>query len=89
MRPGGSYRGKTGSASLGWARRFMTHHVILPPSIDAVQKSWLRISGKAGARVAVGTRIAERPPHRSRRALPKHRALALDSDEEPSIGPRM
>jgi len=37
----------------------------------------------------VGTRIAERPPHRSGRALPTHRALASDSDEEPLIGPRM
>jgi hypothetical protein len=25
MRTGGSYRGKTGHASLWWARRFMTH----------------------------------------------------------------
>ena len=42
-----------------------------------------------GARVAVGTKIALRPPHRSRRALLTHRALALDGDEEPLFGPRM
>jgi hypothetical protein len=32
MRPGGSYRGKTGHASLWWARRFMTHSVTSPPA---------------------------------------------------------
>ena len=41
------------------------------------------------ARVAVGTEIALRPPHRSRRALLTHRALAVDSDEEPLFGPRV
>jgi hypothetical protein len=39
MRPGGSYRGKTGHASLWWARRFMTHSVISPPSYDALRKA--------------------------------------------------
>ena len=39
--------------------------------------------------VAVGTEIALRPPHRSRRALLTHRALALDGDEEPLFRPRM
>jgi hypothetical protein len=42
----------------------------------------------AGA-VAVGTRIAPRPPHRSRRALLTHRAPTLDGDEEPLLRPRM
>ena len=39
--------------------------------------------------VAVGTEIALRPPHRSRRALLTHRAPTLDGDEEPLLGPRM
>src|SRR6476620_4268872 len=39
--------------------------------------------------VAVGTEIALRPPHRSRRALLTHRAPTLDSDEEPLFGPRV
>jgi hypothetical protein len=39
--------------------------------------------------VAVGTEIALRPPHRSRRALLTHRAPTLDSDEEPLLRPRM
>ena len=39
--------------------------------------------------VAVGTEIALRPPHRSRRALLTHRALALDGDEEPLLRPRV
>src|SRR5512132_24693 len=47
------------------------------------------IADSAGARVAVGTEIALRPPHRSRRALLTHRALALDGDEEPLFGPRV
>lgn len=42
----------------------------------------------AGA-VAVGTRIAPRPPHRSRRALLTHRAPTLDGDEKPLFGPRV
>jgi hypothetical protein len=28
LRPGGSYRGKTSHASMGWARDLMTRHVI-------------------------------------------------------------
>src|ERR1700704_4258411 len=36
-----------------------------------------------------GTRIAPRPPHRSRRALLTHRAPTLDGDEEPLFGPRV
>src|SRR6202166_2056313 len=47
------------------------------------------LAGRAGARAAVGTEIALRPPHRSRRALLTHRALALDGDEEPLLRPRM
>ena len=39
--------------------------------------------------VAAGTRIAPRPPHRSRRALLTHRAPTLDGDEEPLFGPRV
>src|ERR1700751_1354751 len=39
--------------------------------------------------VAVGTEIALRPPHRSRRALLTHRAPTLDGDEEPLFGPRV
>ena len=39
--------------------------------------------------VAVGTEIALRPPHRSRRALSTHRAPTLDGDEEPLFGPRV
>ena len=39
--------------------------------------------------VAVGTEIALRPPHRSRRALLTHRAPTLDGDEEPLLWPRM
>ena len=39
--------------------------------------------------VAVGTEIALRPPHRSRRALLTHRAPTLDGDEEPLLRPRM
>ena len=39
--------------------------------------------------VAVGTAIAGRPPHRSRRALLTHRAPTLDRDEEPLLWPRM
>ena len=39
--------------------------------------------------VAVGTAIAGRPPHRSRRALLTHRAPTLDGDEEPLLWPRM
>jgi heme-degrading monooxygenase HmoA len=39
-------------------------------------------AGRAGV-VAVGTEIALRPPHRSRRALLTHRAPTLDGDEEP------
>ena len=39
--------------------------------------------------VAVGTEIALRPPHRSRRALLTHRAPTLDGDEEPFLRPRM
>ena len=42
----------------------------------------------ANSEVAV-TEIYLRPPHRSRRALLTHRALALDGDEEPLFGPRM
>src|SRR5262245_64440377 len=38
--------------------------------------------------VAVGTEIALRPPHRSRRALLTHRA-PMDGDEEPLFGPRV
>jgi hypothetical protein len=37
---------------------------------------------KAGRKVAVGTRIAPRPPHRSRRALLTHRAPPLGSGVE-------
>jgi hypothetical protein len=47
------------------------------------------LADRAGARVAVGTEIALRPPPRSRRALLTHRALGLDGDEEPLFGPRM
>src|SRR5262245_3256794 len=39
--------------------------------------------------VTVGTEIALRPPHRSRRALLTHRAPTLDGDEEPLFRPRM
>src|SRR6476469_7271324 len=39
--------------------------------------------------VAVGTELALRPPHRSRRALLTHRAPTVDSDEEPLFGPRV
>src|SRR6476469_6317266 len=38
---------------------------------------------------SIGTEIALRPPHRSRRALLTHRAPTLDSDEEPLFGPRV
>src|ERR1700692_620826 len=47
------------------------------------------LAGGAGARVAVGTEIALRPPHRSRRALLTHRSLALDGDEKPLLRPRV
>ena len=43
----------------------------------------------AVARVAVGTALASGPPHRSRRALLTHRALALDADAEAFGGPGM
>ena len=43
----------------------------------------------ANSEVAVGTEIALRPPHRSRRALLTHRAPTLDGDEEPLLWPRM
>jgi hypothetical protein len=43
----------------------------------------------ANPEVAVGTEIALRPPHRTRRALLTHRAPTLDSDEEPLLRPRM
>jgi hypothetical protein len=43
-----------------------------------LQCSWLPM-------VAVGTEIALRPPHRSRRALLTHRAPTLDGDEEPLL----
>ena len=43
----------------------------------------------ANSEVAVGTEIALRPPHRSRRALLTHRAPTLDADEEPLLWPRM
>lgn len=39
--------------------------------------------------VAVGTEITLRAPHRSRRALLTHRALAMDGDEEPLLRPRV
>ena len=37
--------------------------------------------------IAVGTAVARRPPHRSRRAELPHRALALDDDEKPLFRP--
>src|ERR1700720_4013746 len=43
----------------------------------------------ASWRVAVGTAITRRPPHRSRRALLTHRAPTLGGDEEPRLWPRM
>jgi hypothetical protein len=38
--------------------------------------------------VAVGTAIARRPPHRSRRALLTHRAPTSGHDVEPPVGSR-
>jgi hypothetical protein len=56
---------------------------LLRPMLQTVKKAL------ANPEVAVGTRITPRPPHRSRRALLTHRALALDGDEEPLFRPRM
>jgi hypothetical protein len=39
--------------------------------------------------VAVGTAVARRPPHRSRRAGLPHRALALDHDGQARLGIRL
>ena len=40
VRLGGSYRGKTGHASLWWARRFMTLSDTLRPPIDALRNAY-------------------------------------------------
>jgi hypothetical protein len=39
MRRGGSYRGKTGHASLWWLRRFLTQTGVSPPKIAALRKA--------------------------------------------------
>jgi hypothetical protein len=48
-----------------------------------------KLTTAAREEVAVGTEIALRPPHRSRRALLTLRAPTLDGDEEPLLWPRM
>src|SRR6478735_8727341 len=58
-------------------------HMAAPTNAANVKKAL------ANSAVAVGTEIALRPPHRSRRALLTHRAPTLDSDEEPLFGPRV
>src|SRR3954453_11010042 len=47
------------------------------------------VTRKHGRTVAVGTTIARRPPHGSRRAELPHRALASDHDGQTPLGIRM
>src|SRR5262245_21443379 len=58
-------------------------------SLDASSSNNAMRDASALRAVAVGTEIALRPPHRSRRALLTHRAPTLDGDEEPLFGPRV
>src|SRR6516164_5948924 len=63
--------------------------IVVVTGWDMACSSAASLAGGAGARVAVGTEITLRPPHRSRRALLTHRALASDVDEEPLLRPRV
>ena len=54
-----------------------------------VERGVNTIGHASGSRVAVGTRIAPRPPHRSRRALLTHRAPPSGSGVEAVAGQRV
>ena len=64
-------------------------HDLAPPNRGRLNSTHIRGTHVPVEEVAVGTEIALRPPHRSRRALLTHRAPTLDGDEEPLFGPRV